>query len=357
MSYDFTTLTHEIKRLGLEFGFNNIAISKPSIPQQAADIYRQWLADNWHGDMYYLANNTEKRFHPQHLVDNCMSIISVSMPYLTHDRTTHIQRLQNNDAYISSYALGRDYHKSVKKQLNAYALAINKLLEQSDLVLEYRAFTDSAPIMEAQLATQAGLGWRGKNTLLINKNHGSLFFLGELLTNLPLIADTPTTEHCGSCSKCMQVCPTQAFIKPYMIDATKCISYLTIENHHGIPLEYREAIGNRIYGCDDCQLFCPWNKFATTTRHADYATRHNLDSITLAELLEWDEDIFKYTMQGSAIYRIGYIRFLRNIIIACGNSHNLQLLPQLQAKLITYTNHEYLAEHISWAISKLSITK
>lgn len=342
-----------LKAKAQEIGFLELSISNTIIPLESQEKFNQWIDNNYHGEMEYLANNRSIRFNPSIIKDNTISIISVKMPYLTRDIDHHKTRLNNkNQAYISSYALGRDYHKVVKQKLNQLAYWMNEELSKYQMQHDYRVFTDSAPIMEIELAKLSGNGWRGKHTLLINKNHGSMFFLGELFTNLPLPTDIAQPSHCGSCHKCLDVCPTNAFVAPYILDARKCISYLTIENKSSIPLELRKKLGNRIYGCDDCQLFCPWNKFAVTSTIKDFMPRHNLDSSTLLELFSWSEHEFTQKTQGSPIYRIGYIAWLRNLAIGLGNApYHPDIVHKLKTRLQN-TQNTLLQEHITWAITE-----
>lgn len=352
----YSTLTEWIKKKARDFGFVEIGIAVTTIDPHSQARFREWLAAGFHGQMDYLANNQQLRFNPQLLQPQTVAIISVALPYLQQKPQRHLERLQNAEqGYISAYALGRDYHKVVKQKLEKLAAAINDYIKMADISHRYRVFSDSAPIMEVELASNANLGWKGKHSLLISKNHGSMFFLGEIFTNLPLIADNQLkhTQHCGSCTKCLQICPTQAIIAPQVLDARRCISYLTIENPGIIPVEFRRAIANRIYGCDDCQLLCPWNKFAALSLEADFATRHELDNQTLIELFNWSESEFKQRMAGSAIYRIGYQRWQRNLAVAIGNApsneNNLNALHNrlpLAAPLV--------AEHIQWAIEEQS---
>lgn len=348
---DFEKLKQDIKNQAHKLGFLEANIASVIIPNDAQDKFNSWIEDNYHGEMSYLDNNRHLRFNPQELQQNTFAIISLKYPYLQNTILFHKNRLSTSDkGYISSYALGRDYHKVVKQKINQLAAWINQQIVTYKFDHQYRAFTDSAPVMEVQLATQAGSGWRGKNTLLINKNHGSMFFLGELFTNLPLTYDKETSNHCGSCSKCLKVCPTEAFIAPYVLDARKCISYLTIENKGTIPVELREKIGNRIYGCDDCQLFCPWNKFSYLDNSSDFRTRNNLDDSTLLELFSWNEEEFKKRMQGSAIYRIGYKSWTRNLAIGIGNApYNAKNIKALEEKMQSIDD-EMVKEHLEWAI-------
>jgi epoxyqueuosine reductase len=303
--------------------------------------------------MDYMAKHGIKRTRPAELVPNTLRVISVRLDYLPPNAADSEGILQNSEkAFISRYALGRDYHKVLRNKLQKLCEKIQAELPKFDNNnFEYRAFTDSAPVLEVALAEKAGLGWRGKHTLLINKERGSWFFLGEIYTNLPLAIDTPATNHCGTCSSCMEVCPTQAITAPYEVDARRCISYLTIELKDSIPLELRPLIGNRVYGCDDCQLFCPWNKFAEITKETDFAVRNGLDDISLIECFKWSEDEFKANMAGSAIYRIGYEQWLRNIAVGLGNAKSSpEVIAALQSRLDDTS--EILREHISWALDR-----
>jgi epoxyqueuosine reductase len=303
--------------------------------------------------MDYMAKHGIKRTRPAELVPNTLRVISVRLDYLPPNAADSENVLQNSEkAFISRYALGRDYHKVLRNKLQKLCEKIQAELANFNTDhFEYRAFTDSAPVLEVALAEKAGLGWRGKHTLLINKDRGSWFFLGEIYTNLPLAIDAPASNHCGTCSSCMEVCPTQAITAPYEVDARRCISYLTIELKGSIPLELRPLIGNRVYGCDDCQLFCPWNKFAEITKETDFAVRNGLDDISLIECFNWNEEEFKTNMAGSAIYRIGYEQWLRNIAVGLGNAKSSpEIITALQSRLDGAS--EILREHISWAINK-----
>ena len=353
MNYISNNIKEDILNLAKNFGFLEAKVANILINEDTQNKFCQWLNENLNGDMYYLKNNVELRFNPRLLYNNTLSVICVKMPYLTKNMDYHKNRLLNFDnPYISGYALGRDYHKIVKNQLKKYAVCINNYLKDLNLILDYRVFTDSAPILEVELAKSAGLGFRGKNTLLINTKEGSFFFLGELFTNLLLEPDNESSSHCGSCSKCMEVCPTKAFISPYKIDATKCIAYLTIENKGTIPIEYRKQIGNRIYGCDDCQLFCPWNKFSKITTIKDFDVRHDLDQISLIEAFNLSESNWQQMMQGSPIYRIGYEAWLRNVSVALGNArYNEEIIQVLEDKLKENIS-DMLSEHIKWAINE-----
>lgn len=349
---DYNILTKQILAEAPKFGFLEAQVAQIQIDPSSQTNFTEWLSHNFNGDMDYLAKNTELRFNPELLHNGTLSIITVKVPYLTNKVNFHQTRLENpQHAYISSYALGRDYHKVVKQQLKYYANWINQLITQLEINFNYRAFTDSSPILEVQLAKKAGNGWIGKNTLLLNKKQGSMFFLGELFTNLPLTPGKSTTSHCGSCNKCLNACPTNAFVAPYVLDARKCISYLTIENKESIPVEYRKAIGNRVYGCDDCQLVCPWNKFSQIATLPDFAIRHQLEQLDLIEAISWSEEEWQTKMQGSPIYRIGYFAWLRNVAVALGNTPTS---PDVVAALKQHldTPSAMLLEHIKWALEQ-----
>lgn len=351
---NYTTLLEQLKEQARLLGFIDLTITHTIIPENVKTKYQQWLANGLNGSMDYLSNNQELRFNPQLLHPETITIICVKMPYRQEDIASYKHRLlEPQQAYVSSYAHGRDYHKVVKQQLNKLAKWLNEQLLQAKITHKYRAFADSAPVLEVQLATQSGGGWRGKNTLLINKRQGSMFFLGELFTNLPFGTTTHNNQaHCGSCQKCLEVCPTNAFIAPYVLDARRCISYLTIENKDSIPIELRHKIGNRIYGCDDCQIFCPWNKFSQTATVKDFAIRNNLNNSSLVELLAWSESEFTSRMHGSPIYRIGYLAWIRNIAVALGNApYSLEIINGLKNKLL-FINDEMVQEHINWALNQ-----
>lgn len=351
---NYTTLLEQLKEQARLLGFIDLTITHTIIPENVKTKYQQWLANGLNGSMDYLSNNQELRFNPQLLHPETITIICVKMPYRQEDIASYKHRLlEPQQAYVSSYAHGRDYHKVVKQQLNKLAKWLNEQLLQAKITHKYRAFADSAPVLEVQLATQSGGGWRGKNTLLINKRQGSMFFLGELFTNLPFGTTTHNNQaHCGSCQKCLEVCPTNAFIAPYVLDARRCISYLTIENKDSIPIELRHKIGNRIYGCDDCQIFCPWNKFSQIATVKDFAIRNNLNNSSLVELFAWSESEFTSRMQGSPIYRIGYLAWIRNIAVALGNApYSLEIINGLKNKLL-FINDEMVQEHINWALNQ-----
>jgi len=347
---DFTQLAADIKLLGQEIGFQQIGITDIDLSQYEQN-FLAWLNKNFHGDMHYMSAHGTKRYKPQELVPGTVRVISARMDYLPID--TDIPKVLQNPrlGYISRYALGRDYHKLMRKRLALLAKKINERVND----FEYRAFSDSAPVLEKPLAEKAGLGWIGKHTNLLNRQAGSWFFLGELFTNLPLPLDTPVKNHCGTCQACISICPTQAIIGPYQLDARRCISYLTIELRGPIPVELRPLIGNRIYGCDDCQLVCPWNRFAKPTQETDFQPRHGLASQELVALFNWTEEEFLYKTEGSAIRRIGYECWLRNIAVGLGNApFDTFLLEALQKKL--HYPSELVKEHIEWAIQQ-QITK
>lgn len=344
---DFQQITVRVKALGRELGFQQVGISDLEVAA-AAQHLRDWLARQYHGDMAYMERHAALRAEPAALVPGTLRVISVRMDYLPAD-TESIAVLQDSTkAYISRYALGRDYHKLIRRRLQTLA----DRLQAEIGVFGYRAFVDSAPVLERALAEKAGLGWIGKNTMLINKQAGSWFFLGELFTDLPLLVDTPASAHCGSCTACLAVCPTQAFVGPHLLDARRCISYLTIELQGSIPLDLRPLIGNRVFGCDDCQLCCPWNKFASPTREGDFTPRHQLDQAALVDLFLWREAEFLQHTEGSAIRRIGYERWLRNLAVGLGNGPaSAAALAALQAR--RQHASDLVREHVEWALQRL----
>lgn len=339
--------TELIKSIGLELGFQQVGITDTSLDRHHAR-YREWIARHYHGEMGYMARNVDKRLHPEQLVPDTLSVICVRLDYLVEEAQDPLDLLDHPRlAYLSRYALGRDYHKLMRKRLQKFADRIETELGP----MGYRVFTDSAPVLEKALAAKAGIGWQGKHSNLLHRDHGSWFFLGEIYTDMALATDAPVENHCGSCSACIDVCPTQAIVAPYQVDARRCISYLTIEHRSEIPVEFRAAIGNRIYGCDDCQLYCPWNRFARYTHEADFQPRHGLDRISLIDCYRWSEADFLRRMEGSAIRRIGYQCWLRNIVVALGNaapdSHILSVLQQ------DYEKHSGMVRHhIDWAIER-----
>jgi epoxyqueuosine reductase len=342
---DYTALTARIRKWAHELGFQAVGISDIDLSAAESGL-QEWLSLGWHGELDYMANHGTKRSRPAELVPGTLRVISLRMNYFPPQARDSWQVLAEGErAFISRYAMGRDYHKVLRNRLVKLAGRIRTEVADFD----GRVFTDSAPVMEVELARKAGLGWRGKHTLLLSREHGSWFFLGEIFLNLPLPVDAPQQDHCGRCSRCIEVCPTRAIIAPYRLDARRCISYLTIELKGSIPVELRSLIGNRIYGCDDCQLVCPWNGFAQTTVEPDFAVRHGLDNVSLVELFAWDEAEFKTGLAGSAIYRIGYERWLRNIAIALGNATKSDAVIAA-LKLRAKHESELVREHVEWAL-------
>ena len=340
-------LKSDIRDWCAELGFQQAGVSDIDLAT-AEERLGKWLAENFHGTMEYMQRHGTKRSRPAELVPGTLRVISVRMDYLPEPQDAAVRLLDHEShAYIARYALGRDYHKVLRSRLRDLALRIRESLGD----FGYRVFVDSAPVLEKPLAEKAGIGWIGKHTNLINRDHGSWFFLGELYTDLPLPVDVPEESHCGSCTACIEVCPTDAIVAPYSLDARRCISYLTIEHKGAIPVEYRKAIGNRVYGCDDCQLFCPWNKFAKATGEGDFAPRHGLDTPGLCDLFAWDEATWLQKTEGSAIRRIGYERWLRNIAIGLGNATTTpQVVAALEAR--QDSELELVAEHVAWALDQ-----
>lgn len=344
---DPADLAARIKRWGRELGFQQTGISDIALPEDEKRLL-DWLAQQRHGDMDYMQRHGTRRSRPSELVPGTLRVISVRMEYWPPQRRPATGLLKEKDrAYIARYALGRDYHKLLRPRLQQLADRIENAIGP----FGYRAFTDSGPVLEKALARDAGLGWIGKHTLLINREAGSWFNLGELYTDLPLPIDTPATEHCGSCHACMDVCPTQAIVAPYQLDARRCIAYLTIEYKGSIPVELRNAIGNRVFGCDDCQLFCPWNKFAGVTAEPDFAPRHGLDDAMLVDLFCWTEEEFLQRTEGSALRRISYESWLRNLAVGLGNATTSpEIIATLEARA------EYpsalVREHVEWALEQ-----
>jgi len=347
-------LADDIKQWGLALGFSEIGITDTNL-QEAEVEHQAWIAKGFHGEMNYMAKHGLKRTRPAELVPNTLRVITARLDYLPPNAVDSESILQDSaKAFISRYAMGRDYHKVMRNKLQRLCEKIQAQVANYPMHdFCFRVFTDSAPVLEVALAAKTGLGWRGKHTLLINKNRGSWFFLGEIYTNLPLPIDEVATNHCGTCTSCIDICPTKAIIAPYELDARRCISYLTIELKTSIPVEFRPLIGNRVYGCDDCQLFCPWNKFAEITNESDFAVKNGLDNISLLECFAWTEAQFKQKMAGSAIYRIGYEQWLRNIAVGLGNATSS---PEVVAALQSRMNDSspLLQEHISWALAQHS---
>jgi epoxyqueuosine reductase len=344
---DLARLKADISRWSEELGFQQLGVSGIDLTEAESRL-GEWLADEFHGDMDYMGKHGSKRSRPGELVPGTLRVISVRMDYLPPGQDQSADLLDHESrAYISRYALGRDYHKVIRRRLQKLASRI----EQQVGSFGYRAFVDSAPVLEKPLAENAGLGWIGKHTNIINSEAGSWFFLGELYTDLPLPVDEKASPHCGTCRACIDICPTQAIVAPFKVDARRCISYLTIELRDSIPVEFRKAIGNRIYGCDDCQLCCPWNKFAQPSAEADFAPRHGLDDIDLTELFSWSEAKWLERTAGSAIRRIGYDCWLRNIAVALGNAKST---PEVIEALKSRLDHDsdMVIEHIEWSLAR-----
>ncbi|MCE2681223.1 MAG: tRNA epoxyqueuosine(34) reductase QueG [Burkholderiales bacterium] len=351
----------QLKQWAHSLGLDAVGITDTDLGHCEPKL-QQWLDEGRHGSMHYMARHGMKRARPDSLVEACVRVVSVRLNYLAEQTTQDTAESlpddwrdsawrtieQSDQGYVSLYARGRDYHKVLRKKLQKLA----DLMVQNIGPMGYRVFVDSAPVLEVALAEKAGLGWRGKHTLLINRDAGSMFFLGEILTDYPFETSAATTAHCGQCTACIDICPTQAIVAPYWLDARRCISYLTIEHEGAIPLEFREAIGNRIYGCDDCQLICPWNKFAKTSPLPDFKERDAIRPQALLAFLKWTEDEFLEYTEGSAIRRIGHARWQRNVVIAIGNgAPTVEAIDALRACLPGAS--ALLAEHVGWALGRL----
>jgi epoxyqueuosine reductase len=339
---DYAALAQRLKAWGAELGFQKIGIAEPDL-SAAEPRLLEWLSKGWHGEMEYMARHGALRARPGELRPGTLRVISCRMNYAT-DVAEGISA-DGDRAYIARYARGRDYHKVLRDRLQKLCDRIAAAAGP----FGYRAFTDSAPVMEVELAARAGLGWRGKHTLLLSRDAGSWFFLGEIYCDLPLPADVAEDDHCGSCRRCIDVCPTQAIRGPYQLDARRCISYLTIEHKSAIPEELRPLIGNRVYGCDDCQVVCPWNSFAQASSEQDFAARNGLDDASLVALFAWTEAEFDERLQGSPIRRIGYERWLRNLAVGLGNAPQS---PEVIAALRARADHPsaLVREHVAWAL-------
>lgn len=344
---EMSGLARTIKRWGKEIGFDAVGICDTELQEHETHL-KKWVDKGMHGEMNYMHKHGKKRTRPELLVPGTCRVISVRIDYAPADIELAEKILQHdNVGYISRYALGRDYHKVVRAKLKKLALKIQDEIGQYG----YRVFTDSAPVMEKALAEKAGLGWIGKHTNLLDSKTGSWFFLGELYIDLPLPIDQKSTNHCGSCQKCIDVCPTQAIVGPYQVDARLCISYLTIELKSAIPVELRTKMGNRIYGCDDCQFVCPWNKFAQTTKEPDFTPREHLSDRKLVDLFSWSEEEFSKRTEGSPIRRIGYQAWLRNIAVALGNANTSdEIISSLKQKRPLASS--LVTEHIEWALAQ-----
>ncbi len=349
-----------IKTWGKELGFQQVGITDTELQPHEAHL-EKWLEKGYHGTMSWMGDHEKKRSRPQELLPSTVRVISVRMDYLPGDTSQARLLQQRNKAYLARYALGRDYHKLIRKRLKVLTERIESEISKNDEnkipnPLNQRPFVDSAPVLERALAEKANLGWIGKNTMLINNKAGSWFFLGEVFTSLPLPCEPePASNHCGSCHACLDICPTQAFVNSYELDARKCISYLTIEHKGAIPENLRKPMGNRIFGCDDCQIVCPWNKFAKPTDENDFKPRHQLDSPELVDLFNWTEEEFLKKTEGAPIRRIGYENWLRNISVALGNAPTskkiVSALIEKKSSKATLSS-DVLSEHIDWALKQ-----
>ena len=347
-------LKNNIRRWGADLGFDAIGFSGTRMAD-AEENLAAWLAAGCHGDMDYMAaygadavtGKGNKRALPTELVPGTRSIITARMNYRSASADSSAALADGARAFISRYAVGRDYHKLLRGRLQKLADRITAEIG----AFAYRVFTDSAPVMEVGLAQNSGLGWRGKHTLLLEREAGSYFFLGEIFTDLALPADAPVTDHCGTCTACLAACPTRAIVAPWRLDARLCISYLSIEHKGSIPEALRPQMGNRIYGCDDCQLACPWNRFAPLTRESDFAPRHELDRATLVELFAWEEEDFNTRLAGSAIRRIGFERWLRNIAVALGNAPRSDAVLDALRSRAAHPS-ALVREHVAWALQR-----
>jgi epoxyqueuosine reductase len=354
-SQELTHLSLQIKQWGIELGFQQVGITDTDL--SAAEIHlHNWIAKGFQGEMDYMQRHGLKRSRPELLHEGTLRIISVRMDYQSESLSEMTQVLDDRTAaYISRYALGRDYHKMMRNRLQKLAdkiqTEVSETLSHTNVEVGMRGFVDSAPVLEKALAEKAGLGWIGKHSNLINRKAGSWFFLGEIFINLPLPIDQASTAHCGACTACLSICPTQAIVAPYQVDARRCVSYLTIELQGAIPEALRPLIGNRIYGCDDCQIICPWNRFAKMTAEADFNPRQQLNTQELLTVFAWDEAVFLKKTEGSAIRRIGYERWLRNIAVALGNG---PLSPQVIEALTDKLKYpsDLVREHLQWALTR-----
>ncbi len=343
---DYAALSLDIKRWGIELGFQAVGIAEADL-SAAEPRLLEWLGQGWHGEMEYMARHGALRARPDKLVPGTVRVIACRMDYAASLEDEWPALADGARAYVARYARGRDYHKVIRARLQSLC----ERIESAAGPFAHRVFTDTAPVMEVELAARAGIGWRGKHTLALAREAGSWFFLGEVYTALPLPPDAGASEHCGTCEKCIEICPTQAIRGPYRLDARRCISYLTIEHKSAIPEELRPLIGNRVYGCDDCQLVCPWNGFARVSEEADFQVRNGLDRAALVELFAWSESEFEERTRGSAIRRIGYERWLRNLAVGLGNAPGS---PEVVAALRARADHPsvLVREHVRWALER-----
>jgi len=349
-TYNAKALSEQIKTWALALGFQQCAISDVDLTHSEEQL-NAWLSKNYHGEMSYMETHGSKRSRPAELVPGTLRSINLRMDYLKEDTPVgiDINKTLNNPqkAYIARYALGRDYHKMIRSRLQQLVQHIEKEIGE----FGYRVFVDSAPVLERALAEKSGIGWVGKNTMILNRHAGSWFFLAEIFTDLPLAIDQPVSSHCGSCTACMDICPTKAFVGEKILDARKCISYLTIELKNSIPEELRPLMGNRVFGCDDCQLVCPWNRYAKHSPENDFSPRNKLNDIELVELFSWSEAEFLNNTEGSAIRRIGYERWLRNLAVGLGNAPSSELIIKTLETKKDYPS-ELVKEHVIWALKK-----
>lgn len=344
-------LKQDIKAWGKALGFQQVGIADIDLKQHESHL-QAWLDKGYHGEMNFMAEHGMKRARPDELHPGTLRVISVRMNYLPPDASFAKNLSDRNMAYVSRYALGRDYHKLMRNRLKKLG---QKIFDACD-ALNFRPFVDSAPILEHAIAEKAGIGWTGKHSLTLNKEAGSWFFLGELFVNIPLPVDEPIEEHCGSCTACITICPTNAIVEPYVVDARRCISYLTIEQKGAIPEDLRSLIGNRVYGCDDCQLICPWNRYANITDEEDFKPRKDLHGKSLIELFLWDEDTFLKKTEGSAIRRIGYDKWQRNLAVGLGNAPYEDAIIAVLKKQRDNAS-DMVKEHIDWAIEQQNLRK
>lgn len=347
-----TQLANNIKAWGQALGFQQVGICDIDLNQHKKAL-ESYLSNGYHGSMDYLERNIDKRLSPNKLHPGTCRIISARMNYLPPRAEFAKTLSQDNHAFISRYAMGRDYHKLMRNRLKKLGEKIKEYCNE----LDYRPFVDSAPVLEHGIAQKAGIGWTGKHTLTLNKESGSWFFLGELFINLPLPIDQPSSDGCGSCTACMSICPTQAIIEPYKLDARKCISYLTIEHQGTIDVNYREAMGNRIYGCDDCQLVCPWNRYASVTTEKDFFKRECFTDVSLITLFQWSEEEFLTKTQGSPIRRIGIHNWRRNLSVAMGNAKYDPKIIDCLSNALKHEKSDVLIEHFGWAIEQQTLKK
>lgn len=344
---DLAELARQIKSWGTELGFAEVGITDTELSETEAGLFA-WLDAGCHGSMDYMAKHGTKRTRPAELVPGTVRVITARLNYYPPQAKESWSVIRDGEqAFISRYALGRDYHKVLRNKLQQLASRIAGSVAH----FQHRVFTDSAPVMEVALASKAGIGWRGKHTLLINRQAGSWFFLGEIYTSLQLPVDPPVKNHCGSCTSCLSACPTGAIVAPYQVDARRCISYLTIEHKGSIPEELRPLLGNRIYGCDDCQLVCPWNRFGQLTQEQDFAVRHGLDDVQLVTLFAWDEAEFQEKLAGMPIYRIGHEQWLRNIAVGLGNAPTSEAVIHALRRRANDPS-PLVREHVAWALAQ-----